>query len=288
MAGTTFNQLLGIHKAHTFFEIAKFNPYHGKDGRFTSAGNSVGPTIQVNKYSNLIPKDSYINTPEFQKAYDGFSDSINKHDKAYDEYKKIREQIKTLPNKPKDEWTMEDEFQSILGNRPKIGAEKLIEEKEKAFAEVQKYGKLRDEYSEKMNEIKTIAHNQQISEYTYTKPKPATQKEYDGFKTDDTGTSYYNDILTGERRSKSYLAEMSPKEYIKRCAFDIFDNATIESTIHGTNSDNVAKYTKMMAEGTKFDLPYLNYQSQNQEGRHRALAAYNLGIEKIPVLIVEN
>ena len=41
-----------------------------------------------------------------------------------------------------------------------------------------------------------------------------------------------------------------------------------------------------MQNGSKFLMPYLNFRTENQEGRHRALAAYLAGIETIPCEII--
>ena len=41
----------------------------------------------------------------------------------------------------------------------------------------------------------------------------------------------------------------------------------------------------MMADGTKFNMGYIDYNREQQEGRHRAIAARLLGIKKIPVYI---
>lgn len=269
-------------------EILKFNPYHGKDGRFTSAngggaGISSGP-VKTDKYEEMLPKNSYLETPECKALLKTFRDSDQRFNAAFEEHKNLREELKAEGTpKPRSEWTTDDLLGSLMGDRPMSYTERgkeikaQMEEKKKEYREAEKE---RNRAGEKLAEIKEEAHKQQAAEHEYTMPKKATQTEYEGFKTDETGTSHGNDLLR-----KGYLAEMSPKEYISRCAYEIFETGTMESTIYGTEAANVAKYTKMMQDGVKFDTPYLDYVGGQQEGRHRALAAYNLGIEKIPVVI---
>jgi hypothetical protein len=43
-----------------------------------------------------------------------------------------------------------------------------------------------------------------------------------------------------------------------------------------------------MEDGVKFDMPYLNYVENEQEGRHRVFAADNLGQKLIPILVLDD
>lgn len=268
----------------TFNEVLKYNPYHDRLGRFTSGGAGAAVSVKADKYKELLPKGSYVNSAEYKQARGEFMAAEKRRDALWEERKAIEEELKKESSpKPRDQWTEEDEFNSIMGDRPMIYTEKgkqLKKRLDDATAESMKAASERDAALKKMDDIKRENHNKQAAEHEYVMPKKATQTEYEGFKTDDTGTSHGNGLL-----KKGYLAEMSPKEYLERCAFEIFDGATIESTIHGTEAANVEKYTKMMRDGVKFDTPYLDYVGEGQEGRHRALAAYNLGIEKIPVVV---
>ena len=112
--------------------------------------------------------------------------------------------------------------------------------------------------------------------------------EYEGFKRDKTGISDYDRML---KQGEAELVDMSPRTYLQEVAHNIFPKvapeATLETTLRGTSADNVKKYMTMMENGTKFDTPYLNYTNSGQEGRHRAIAAYLLGIERIPVVIIK-
>ena len=96
-----------------------------------------------------------------------------------------------------------------------------------------------------------------------------------------TATSNLQDAL---ERGDAYIVHMSPKEYIHRVGFDIF-NASLDKTVRGTDWGNVVKYAKEMREGTRYYMPWLDYKNRGQEGRHRALAAILNGYEHIPVAV---
>jgi hypothetical protein len=50
------------------------------------------------------------------------------------------------------------------------------------------------------------------------------------------------------------------------------------------NKENVLKYAEMMKNGSKSPIGFYTKNGDSQEGRHRALAAIELGCEKIPVI----
>ena len=133
-----------------------------------------------------------------------------------------------------------------------------------------------------LDALKAKARADELKAYKRQPLRPATQTEYEGFTT-ETDVPYILELL---ENGKAWVAEMSPKEYLERCAFDIFDKGTLESTAAAVDITNVNKYADQMEAGEQFAVPYLNYSSQNQEGRHRALAAMLNGYDKIPVVIV--
>lgn len=81
-----------------------------------------------------------------------------------------------------------------------------------------------------------------------------------------------------------FIATMSPLEYLQRISYEIF-GSSIEQTTAGIEYNNVRLYAQMMADGTQFDMGFIDYAELGQEGRHRAMAAYLLGIDRIPVYI---
>ena len=95
---------------------------------------------------------------------------------------------------------------------------------------------------------------------------------------------YINKIIDGVER-------MSMNEDISRK--DLFTHYTVDRVNH----TSIQKIREQLSSGNKMWLPYLRYQRAagnnityiGQEGIHRALVAYQLGIKKIPVMkIVEN
>lgn len=109
----------------------------------------------------------------------------------------------------------------------------------------------------------------------------AKQKSYEGFQL-DTHTPYLQEKY---EKGEAFIAEMSPKEYIQRCAHQIF-HTSVEKTILGRATDSINRYAKEMREGTDYYMPSLDFNREAQEGLHRAMAAMINGYEKMPVMIV--
>lgn len=252
--------------------------------------------INPSKYKELIPDDNYSNSEEYRKALEDFTISNKNNEKISKQISEIESELeKESKRKPLVDWDDEDMYQDLIGHKPMIYTErgkKLKAELDRLREEGRVHSKTLTSANDKLDNIKSAARKKELKRFD--RPPRATQKEYRGFKADDTGVPYYNDILNGEgtKGVKAYIAEMSPREYLERCAYEVFENGTLASQVRAMDSANVEKYTKLMADGEKFDTPYLNYSKTHgfggQEGRHRAIAAYNLGIEKIPVLIVDD
>lgn len=239
-------------------------------------------------YKSLIPENSYFNDP----SYDNDSKKFTDCNKVIDDSMKIVEDLeKRIATegviKPRSEWTEEDEVDAMLGEPPMKYPEKVKGyqmAKDSILTSINNVEKDRDAANERMKKAKQKAHDEQIKSVNFDKPVKALSDDYEGFTTKTTGTGY-DEYLNG-KQSGGYIAEMSPAEYLKRCAYQVFENATIESTLAAINEKNVDEYAKKMESGEKFDMPYLNLKKGEQEGRHRAAAAMKAGIEKIPVLVV--
>lgn len=111
--------------------------------------------------------------------------------------------------------------------------------------------------------------------------------------TTKTEMSYYDEFLNPRDHDykklvkglKGEIKMMSPDEYIDALGKDIF-HCSRERVLRGVEWDNVKEYAAKMAAGTKFNIPILDLANETQEGRHRALAAAQLGVKQIPILVV--
>lgn len=113
-----------------------------------------------------------------------------------------------------------------------------------------------------------------------------------GYFKDKSNIPDYDAILFGlnNRLPKKYdkwvgeIKFMSGEEYFRECAkiagTDVYSQK--EPLLIG----NINKIEYNMSRGIKYDIPYLNYVEKTQEGRHRVIAASNLGQAKIPVLVL--
>lgn len=233
--------------------------------------------------------DSYVYSERYQQDTEQIRELRNENDRLKEEKQKLEEEFsKETREKPKSEWT-EDErlYYEIIGEKPLeytdrgYEVEKEIREISKEVRENDsKISDLRDD----LDLQSKTAYWQESSEWLasgnqYDYEKGDVNKEYEGISTTMSIKEFDQDLAEGI----GFIAEMSPDEYLDRIAFEIF-NTSRESAIVCDYS-NVQKYAKMISEGVKFDMGYLDYDKGGQEGRHRAMACKLLGIEKIPVYI---
>jgi hypothetical protein len=73
------------------------------------------------------------------------------------------------------------------------------------------------------------------------------------------------------------VVEMSPTEYLRRIPYGKI------------SQEKLGSLWKAVSEGKEIAMPYLDYTGKtvSQEGRHRAKMAFEMGLEKIPVLIIK-
>lgn len=245
------------------------------------------PMTREEVLSKFIDANDYRNSDEYKSASKIESDLSTQREKLSQHMQSLRKQIDQESKlKPKSKWNEEDEFNALIGKRPREYTEKgkeLQKEYDKVF---KKYMEVDDKWSEageKTRAIKEQHARQEKKWWEESRPKMIhgdANKEYVGFAT-KTRSGYDADLARG----KGYIAEMPPKEYLQRITYDCF-GSTWSSVVSGVKTDNILIYAQMMKNGVKMDMPSMKPGSPTQEGRHRAMAAYLCGIEKIPVYII--
>jgi hypothetical protein len=123
---------------------------------------------------------------------------------------------------------------------------------------------------------------------------PSQKRARDGRWTDENGVALPFKKTTGDDDIDAEITNiksMSPDQYLKEAweATDARFGGSYESWLASNKrtAKDVESYAQAMRDGDKFPLPYIDKYKGSQDGRNRALAAKEAGIDKIPVGIVE-
>lgn len=106
-----------------------------------------------------------------------------------------------------------------------------------------------------------------------------------------TDLSFYDGIIKYPEYHKQAkgmcgrIVHMSPDKYFEGSAKIQKTSALRQREM--VYDQLVKKYIKRSNAGGKMPLTVLDFEGNNQEGRHRAMVAEKLGLKKMPVLIVE-
>lgn len=252
-------------------------------------------TKHTDTMKSLVGETSYSRNPSYKKQIRDILSASESIRKIQEERAELRKQERESGIKPKSEWTDEDEIMALIGVTPRYG-------NANNQYRINQLNKREEALIQKLNIAKRNLNRMDAEEFakqsaawkknapTLTPIKDIKTAQFKYFSTDPK-VGYVNDAI---KSGKAMLVSMSPKEYLQRVSYEIFTNpkhgpgnvSTLERTIRGTNSAAVKKYMGMMKSGVKFNTPYLNMGTSDQEGRHRAIAAYRLGVKKIPVWII--
>lgn len=95
-----------------------------------------------------------------------------------------------------------------------------------------------------------------------------------------------HDYQKFEKRRDGKITYMTCEDYINHCINDIFTKGYNSVVTNAVDFNRVHEYAEDMKNGDTFPVPYLNYSTHQQEGRHRAFAyAEAFGKDaKFPVL----
>lgn len=236
----------------------------------------------------IVGDESYTYDPYYKKLTKDASDTLDESREAEEKAKSLKEQLKSESRKkPADDWNADDMITAMAGEVPVTYTDKGKKIKAEYDAQYDKHRKATSKWHELTQELKEIDERNALIQrqwkQDYSGISSKLQDDYQGFDKNKSRTSYIDDMV---KSGRAQIVEMPPELYLKEVAHKIFKKETLESTLRGTSVSNINKYMKMMQEGVKFDTPYLNYRDEQQEGRHRAIAAVMLGIKKIPVIIV--
>ena len=226
--------------------------------------------------------NSYFKDFQYEMAMDMVKHSFTEYEKLGDEIRELNTQLEKESRIPTAEELPEftkEEREMFAELTPKG---KEIKERIKSLREEQNtYTKMRDMYSRIMERMDEAAYRHQKENFKGTFMVPTDKTDFKGFQL-DTGTSYYEEL---REKGQAHVVEMTPKEYLQRCAYQVFDT-TLERTVRAVDPKAVREYAVKMNNGTDFYMPVLNLADKEQEGRHRAVTAIVNGIKTIPVLVV--
>lgn len=236
-----------------------------------------------------VDKDSYVNDPEFQALQSKASEAGKRKEELTKKWLDLGKEVDKETIIDKDilaEFDGDKALAKMFAEKTPKG-EKLEKERDAIYKQMKKAEEDWEKYSdERRSRIRTESEKQKQAYIKETTTASKTLREdYKGFKKEDTGVPYMNEMLAS---GKAFVVQMSPKQYLQECAYKIFDS-TYEQQILVGQADNATvtqKLVGLMQNGTKMYTPYLNYRDKQQEGRHRAIAAMEMGIDRIPVVIV--
>lgn len=237
---------------------------------------------------DLVSKDSYTKDGKYQQNEHRIQGLYRELDPLQQQYLSLAKAL----DEAKDKHVTEEDRKSLGRNIARMFVD------EKAYPDVAEVAERFHKVSKRKNEIEdeiadlheyfknqdTAQSEKQRKEYGRPEFKDA-HGEYEGFVRDKSTESGIDNAL---KEGRARVVEMTPEQYIHECAHYIFEGSTFERTLRGRLGDkDTEKYAKMMREGVKFDTPYLKYAygEGNQEGLHRAVAAFINGYDKIPVII---
>ena len=243
-----------------------------------------------------------VNTDWFDKPdVSGIVDNGYGDDPVYTQTIKELSQLRKQDDEITHKWLeKEKELDKEVVKIPPLGfaeskaLESFTEKGEKIYQEAKQLRKQVQEIEAQIKPLESIItriesehRNKELAKWQDENHQfsPRTRKQYEGFG-DSTEIDGFDDaIAKGDAR----IVEMSPKEYMQRVSYEIF-GSSMTRTMNGVNLETAKQYAQEMNAGSPAPIPYLDYDglvapNKGQEGRHRAIAAYLNGYDKIPVAV---
>lgn len=236
----------------------------------TNQGSNIGAAERSNRGLDSLMSKAYTSA-----EYQALDKKRKELRNEYDRLEKERENISF--HLPKEQWSEDDNILvSALGKQYAPINPEWSEARQKSEAVHKEWENVIAQLNKVLLAEEPTPHLEDFKSLT-----TAAKEKYTGFRKGDTGTS--TDI------SKAYVVEMSPEEYLARCAamFNDTQNSQTNLTmqIRGLDRSQVDNLKEKIQKGEQMYTPWLDERGINgQEGRHRAAAAYELGLDKIPVV----
>lgn len=92
------------------------------------------------------------------------------------------------------------------------------------------------------------------------------------FTTEKVGNVSGRDYQYYEKGQDGEIVWLTCDEYIDKCIHDIFNSNWDSTVTYAVDQPKVHQYARKMLQGDTFPIPFLNYATKQQEGRHRAFA----------------
>ena len=205
----------------------------------------------------------------------------------------------------------EDDYTKLPeeGSKVNLDVYEIPEDKREAYGDTKYWFEVSKELVKeeaKLKEsslFKSFINNLNESVNIDTLPKPTNKTSFEGFdisKISDTDSSYkqYQEFLENPDLAKEkgftsvYIAEITPQEYMDLCSLYIAKNSETDlnklSDLNGMQkhfAERAHEIADAMKQGEKVPLPILDFHWKEQDGRHRAVAAYINEYSTIPCLI---
>lgn len=237
-------------------------------------------------WERFATDDSFIDNRDFIIDTHDYVRMSNERDNLIARNRTIATELtgETIP-KPQDQWGVVDRVNNSRGITPTtytVRGQQLVNEMESNTTRITGLNTAISEISDRQDSVYRAnalvqARQWHNTEHAFT--RMAEGETFIGFS-----TSMINRNGVDLAADGGFIATMSPLEYLQRISYEIF-GSSIEQTTAGIEYNNVRLYAQMMADGTQFDMGFIDYVECGQEGRHRAMAAYLLGIDRIPVYI---
>ncbi len=262
---------------------------------------NVGDTVLMGKFKNKktvvkkLDKDSH-GMPTINGKQAATFRTADKKEKIEEEISFIEKEINIedilLTNN--DGQSLEDAFYDIeMGFGSKSEGKILVKQIGEKYTISDGFHRVAEAILRGENTILVDVVQDNINEATESDVNNNNFSPFTFFKDNETGMPFYDNIINGKSNDNQIgfdIIIMSPNAYFKNILLaNNAPNYGVEKYLEGgVNKNKIPTIMNGMNSGVKYDIPVVDFRDGFQEGRHRALAARNLGVTEIPVAVFYN